>query len=107
MTHVLYKGSAHALIDLLSGLEPVMFAHTSTALHLIRNFKLVALTTMGIERSAIAPDLCTVSELAFKVLTPESDLALLHRQEVLSSHSKPLVLTFRNSSVRSKLLINS
>ena len=54
MTHVLYKGSAHALIDLLSGLEPVMFAHTSTALHLIRNFKLVALTTMGIERSAIA-----------------------------------------------------
>jgi tripartite-type tricarboxylate transporter receptor subunit TctC len=66
MTHVPYKGSAQALTDLLSGVVPVMFAPASTVLPFIKNGKLVALATTGIERSAIAPDLSTVSELAIK-----------------------------------------
>lgn len=66
MTHVPYKGSAQAITDLLSGSVPVMFAPASTVLAFIKAGKLKALATTGTERSAIAPDLPTVSEAGVK-----------------------------------------
>ena len=62
MTHVPYKGSSQAVTDLLSGSVPVMFAPASTVLAYVKDGKLKALATTGVERSRIAPDLPTIAE---------------------------------------------
>jgi tripartite-type tricarboxylate transporter receptor subunit TctC len=62
MTHVPYKGSSTALTDLLSGAVPVMFAPASTVLPYVKDGKLKALATTGVERSRISPDLPTIAE---------------------------------------------
>jgi len=62
MTHVPYKGSSQAVIDLLAGSVPVMFAPASTVLPYVRDGRLKALATTGAERSRIAPELPTIAE---------------------------------------------
>ncbi len=62
MTHVPYKGSSQAVTDLLSGTVPVMFAPASTVLPYVKDGKLRALASTGVERSRIAPDLPTIAE---------------------------------------------
>ncbi len=66
MTHVPYKGSSQAVTDLLSGAVPVMFAPASTVLPYIKDGKLRALATTGVERSRLAPDLPTIAERGVK-----------------------------------------
>jgi tripartite-type tricarboxylate transporter receptor subunit TctC len=62
MTHVPYKSSVAALVDLMAGRIDVMFDNIPSALPQIRAGKLRAIATTGRKRSAILPDLPTMDE---------------------------------------------
>jgi tripartite-type tricarboxylate transporter receptor subunit TctC len=62
MTHVPYKGSAQAHLDLMSGQIEVMFDTTSSAMQHIRSGKLKPLAVTTARRSAELPELPTLAE---------------------------------------------
>jgi tripartite-type tricarboxylate transporter receptor subunit TctC len=62
MLHVPYKGSSGARTDVLGGQVDMMFDAVPTMTEFIRQGKVKALGTTGKTRSAVMPDLPTVSE---------------------------------------------
>ena len=62
MKHVPYRGSAPALIDLLSGQVQVMFDLVPASIGYIRAGKLRALAVTTAQKSAALPDLPTIAE---------------------------------------------
>ena len=62
MTHVPYKGSAPALIDVIGGQVSLMFDAGVSALPQVRAGKLRGLAVTSAKRSAAAPELPTVAE---------------------------------------------
>lgn len=62
LTHVPYKGSAPAAVDLMSGQIQAMFDNLSTALPYIKTGRLRALAVTSAERSPAAPDIPTMAE---------------------------------------------
>jgi tripartite-type tricarboxylate transporter receptor subunit TctC len=65
LVHVPYKGSSQAITDLLGGQIATMFAPVSTALPQIRAGTVRALATTGRQRTAVAGELPTMTELGF------------------------------------------
>ena len=62
LVHLPYKGSAPAMLDLLSGRVSLMLDAGVTATPQIKTGKLRALAVTGATRSAINPDLPTIAE---------------------------------------------
>jgi tripartite-type tricarboxylate transporter receptor subunit TctC len=62
LTHVPYKGTGPAIIDLLGGQIQVMFAASAPVMPHVKSGKLRALAVTSPKRVAAAPDLPTVSE---------------------------------------------
>lgn len=71
MTHVPYKGSAPALIDVLSGNVDIMFCPMNSALPYVQNGRLKALGVTSTKRLAVLPDVPSIAE---KVPHFESDI---------------------------------
>jgi tripartite-type tricarboxylate transporter receptor subunit TctC len=66
LVHVPYKGTPQAVIDVMSGQVPVMFANTLSVLPLISGGRLRALGISGTKRSAAAPQIPTIAEAGMK-----------------------------------------
>ncbi len=66
MTHVPYRSSVAALVDLMAGRVDVMFDNIPSALPHIKAGKLRALATTGAKRAAVLPDLPTIAEQGFE-----------------------------------------
>ena len=64
MTHLPYKGSGPALIDLMAGTIQVLFVDIAGALPHIKSGKIVPLAVGGAKRSALLPELPTIAEAA-------------------------------------------
>lgn len=62
LTHVPYKGSAPAVVDLMSGQVQAMFDNLSSSLPYIKAGKLRALAVTSATRSPAAPDIPTMAE---------------------------------------------
>ena len=62
MVHVPYKGAGPAIVDVIGGQVKTMFASALNALSLIKAGKLRALAVTSARRSALAPELPTISE---------------------------------------------
>ena len=62
MTHVPYKSSVAALVDLIAGRVDVMFDNIPSALPHIKAGKLRALATTGAKRASVLPELPTIAE---------------------------------------------
>jgi len=62
MLHVPYKGTGHAVTDLLAGQIDLLFAPAQTVLPHVQAGKLNALAVTGASRSFLMPDLPTVAE---------------------------------------------
>lgn len=66
LLHIPYKGVAPGLLDVVSGRVSMTFASIASALPPVRNKRLRALATSGLERSPIAPDVPTFNESGVK-----------------------------------------
>ncbi len=66
LTHVPYKGSAAALVDVLGGQVPMMFDTPITTLPQLRAGKVRALAFSGKRRAPQLPDVATMEELGYK-----------------------------------------
>ena len=62
MTHVPYKGSGPAMIDLIGGQVDMMFDNIPSAITHVRSGKLRALATTGAKRAQSMPELPTIIE---------------------------------------------
>jgi len=62
LTHIPYKGSAPALIDLTAGRIDMMFDAVASSLPLVQGGKIRALGVVSAERSALMPDVPTIAE---------------------------------------------
>ena len=62
MTHIPYRGSGPALLDLAAGNMQVMFDNLPSAMQLIKAGKLKALAVTSAQRSAALPEVPTVEE---------------------------------------------
>ncbi|ARP89257.1 LacI family transcriptional regulator [Bordetella genomosp. 9] len=62
LVHVAYKGGGPAMIDVMSGQVPVMFASMGSSWTHVKNGKLRAIAVGGDTRSLAAPDLPTIAE---------------------------------------------
>jgi tripartite-type tricarboxylate transporter receptor subunit TctC len=62
MTHIPYRGSGPALLDLVGGQVDVMFDNLPSAMQLIKSGKLKALAVTSATRSAALPDVPTIEE---------------------------------------------
>ncbi len=65
-THVPYKGSSPALIDLMGGQVDMLFDQVSSSISYIKAGKLRALAITGAKRSAAIPDVPTMIESGLK-----------------------------------------
>jgi tripartite-type tricarboxylate transporter receptor subunit TctC len=101
MTHIPYKGSSQAHIDLISGQAQLMFDTTSSAIGQIKGGKLRALAVMTPARSPELPDVPTLAESGFPGLemttwygvlapagTPKDLVARLH-DEIMKALKSP------------------
>jgi tripartite-type tricarboxylate transporter receptor subunit TctC len=66
MLHVSYKSSAPALLDLVAGRVDIMFDNVLTALPFVQSGKLRAIAVTSAQRSPLASNIATVSELGLK-----------------------------------------
>jgi tripartite-type tricarboxylate transporter receptor subunit TctC len=62
MTHIPYKGTTQATLDVISGQIPVMFSATSLVIEQIRDGKIRALAGGGARRLALLPAVPTIAE---------------------------------------------
>ncbi|MDQ8030407.1 LacI family transcriptional regulator [Bordetella genomosp. 1] len=62
LEHVAYKGGGPAMVDVMAGQVPVMFASMGSAWQHVKNGKLRAVAVGGGQRSPAAPDLPTLAE---------------------------------------------
>jgi len=101
MTHIPYKGSSQAHIDLISGQAQLMFDTTSSAIGQIKGGKLRALAVTTAARSPELPDVPTLAEAGFPGLemttwygvlapagTPKELVARLH-DEIMKALKSP------------------
>lgn len=63
MTHIPYKGSGPALMDMLGGNADVMFDNLPSSMQQIKSGKLIALAVTSARRSTALPDVPTVEEV--------------------------------------------
>jgi tripartite-type tricarboxylate transporter receptor subunit TctC len=92
MTHVPYKGSAAALIDVIAGNTQLMVATLITSLPHVRSGRLRALGVSSVKRSPVLPDVPTIAEtlpgyecvVSYFLLapagTPDDVIAKLHAE---------------------------
>jgi len=66
LLHVMYKGNAQALIDVMGGQIQMMFDQVSTSAGHVRGGKLRALAVTTLERSPLFPELPTLDESGLK-----------------------------------------
>jgi len=104
MTHIPYRGSGPALLDLVSGQVDVMFDNLPSAMQLIKGGKLKALAVTSTTRSGALPDTPTIEEAAglkgfeatswFGLLAPAGtppDIVNRIQQEVARALSNPAI----------------
>jgi tripartite-type tricarboxylate transporter receptor subunit TctC len=66
ITHVPYKGSAPALVDVIAGNIQVLFSTLTPALPHIKSSRIKVLAVTSLKRSELVPELPTVSESGLK-----------------------------------------
>ena len=109
MTHIPYRGSGPALLDLVGGQVDVMFDNLPSAMQLIKSGKLKALAVTSTTRSAALPDAPTIEEAAgLKGFEATSWFGLLAPAgtppEVVSRIQQEVARALSNPAINEKML---
>ncbi|MCJ0764437.1 tripartite tricarboxylate transporter substrate binding protein [Variovorax terrae] len=101
MTHIPYKGTGQSVIDVVGGQVDSIFAVSTGVLPQVKGGKLRALAVSGTQRSAMAPEVPTVSEsgfpgfsatFAYAVMAPAgtpNEIVQLLNQEIIRALATP------------------
>ena len=109
MMHIPYKGSAPALVDLLSGQVPVMFENILTVVPHIKAGSLRALAVTGAKRWPTLPDLPTIAEAGlpgyeisgfYGIVAPAGT-----PKPIVAKLNKELTRIISNPDLRERLLV--
>ncbi|MDM0052881.1 tripartite tricarboxylate transporter substrate binding protein [Variovorax sp. J22R115] len=82
MTHVGYKGSPPALVDVMGGHVPLMFDGVATSLPMIKSGKLKAYAVSTPKRLSVLPDVPTFTELGFPQLEATGWIGLFAASDI-------------------------
>jgi tripartite-type tricarboxylate transporter receptor subunit TctC len=111
MTHIPYKGSGPALMDMLSGNADVMFDNLPSSMQQIKSGKMVALAVTSAKRSTALPDVPTVEEVggpALKGFEASSWFGLLApagtSAEIVNRIQQEVAKSLGTPAVKEKLL---
>lgn len=108
MLHVPYKGSAPAIADLLGGHVQLMFADSPSALPHVKSGKLRALGISSRARSALVPDLPTISEAGVRGYEANSWVGLAAPAgtpaAIINKVSADLALSLNDPALKARLL---
>ena len=77
ITHVPYKGGVPSLTAVISGEAQLVFADVVPTLPMIRDKRVVALATTGLNRSGVTPQIPTLNELGFKGFSVTAWIAMV------------------------------
>jgi tripartite-type tricarboxylate transporter receptor subunit TctC len=107
MVHIPFKGAGPQITALLAGTVPLGFAQLAAALPQVKAGKLHAIAVTGGQRSRLAPDVPTFSELGYPEFTATIWFGLLVRADtpkaVQERLLKAAVAAHKDPAVRSKL----
>ena len=109
MTHIPYRGSGPAMLDMVGGNVDVMFDNLPSALPQIKAGKLKALAVTSLQRSTALPDVPTVEEAAkLKGFDASSWFGLLAPAgtppEIVSRIQQEVAKSLNTPAVKEKLL---
>jgi tripartite-type tricarboxylate transporter receptor subunit TctC len=77
ITHVPYKGGVPSLTAVISGESQLVFADVVPTLPMIRDKRVVALATTGLNRSGVTPEIPTLNELGLKGFSVTAWIAMV------------------------------
>jgi tripartite-type tricarboxylate transporter receptor subunit TctC len=77
ITHVPYKGGVPSLTAVISGEAQLVFADVVPTLPMIRDKRVNALATTGLNRSGVTPDIPTLNELGLKGFSVTAWIAMV------------------------------
>jgi tripartite-type tricarboxylate transporter receptor subunit TctC len=77
ITHVPYKGGVPSLTAVISGEAQLVFADVVPTLPMIRDKRVVALATTGLNRSGVTPEIPTLNELGLKGFSVTAWIAMV------------------------------
>ena len=110
MTHIPYRGSGPALLDLMGGSVDVMFDNLPSAMPQIKSGKLKAFAVTSAQRSAALPDAPTIEEAAqlkgfdasswFGLLAPAGTLP-----DIVNRVQQEVAKSLGTAAVKEKLLV--
>ena len=96
MTHIAYKGTAPAYVDLLSGATSLMFDNMVTALPQVKAGKLKAIAVSTAQRMSQAPEVPTVAEAGL----PGFETGIWHGFLTSGGTPKPVIERLHKEIVR-------
>ncbi len=107
LTHIPYKGTTQATLDVISGQIPVMFSATSLVISQIREGKLRALAAGGAKRSPLLPDVPTVAESGLPGYSFNTWIAIFvplnTPNEIISRLNAEIIKALASTDVRERL----
>jgi tripartite-type tricarboxylate transporter receptor subunit TctC len=107
LTHIPYKGTTQATLDVISGQIPVMFSATSLVISQIREGKLRALAAGGAKRSPLLPDVPTVAESGLPGYSFNTWMAIFvplnTPNEIISRLNAEIIKALASTDVRERL----
>ena len=110
LLHVPYKGSAPAMTDLLGGQVQLMFSDGPTALPQMKGGKVRALAVGSPKRSALVPDLPTISEAGLAGYEAYSWSGIVvpaaTPKEIIAKLNADIVRALNDPEVKKRLLEN-
>lgn len=108
LTHVPYKGSAPALLDLLGGRVLIMFDSIASAMPQIRAGKVRAIAVAAEKRASVLPEVPTVAESGLPGYRAESWLGVLvparTPQPVVDRLNREIIALLADAKVRQTLV---
>ncbi len=108
MTHVPYKGTTQATLDVIAGQIPMMFSGTNAVVSQVKERKLRALATGGATRSPLLPDVPNVAESGlpgYEFVTWMGMFAPLHTpKEIVARVNAEIAKALAAPELRDKLI---
>ena len=108
LTHIPYKGTAPALVDLLGGQVQVMMNSAVSMLPLVRNGKLRGIATTGARRLTTLPEMPTVAESGVTGYEAASWYGILAPVQtprpVIDTLNREIVAIMRRPELRERLI---